>query len=221
MKKVIVITVSIILIGILVVTIYPKDNSEIKRTSLIEQVPNKDISQLLILKDAPTEPYKNDYYIQYISDGIYYFKDQYRFNDSSMIGIGITAYILEGENEEQVNQEDNVKEIGEKITFKNVEAYYNISKMPTVQTGIYQVIEQLFFSKDNINYLISTGYYHNEKNKKPIDFLIFLEKNLILVGKNEWHSNLTFFLIIKTTIKFNRTLQQRRVWRKWKKHLLV
>lgn len=183
MKKILAILVSLIFIGLLSVFIFTNSpNLNEKRKELMEQVPYIDISKLLILKDAPVPSYHNNYQISYVGNGRYYFLDQFKFNDTSIKGLGITAFILEDFTDEQ-SEKENDDESWEKIIFKNVDAYYSFNKVPTKEKDTHYITEQLSFFKDNINYLISWGYIYTEKKTNQLDFINFLNKNLVPIGE--------------------------------------
>lgn len=138
----------------------------------------KDISSLLILKYTPTTYAINKYQITEVSESSDYFINQYLFEDSYMIDIGINAIIYFQELEKW--QEDAILI---KVRVKNTDAFYGNFEKYSEEKDNYYLLEQLSFFKDNIKYIITRSYYYyygQEKNK--LDFINYLDENLLPIN---------------------------------------
>lgn len=137
----------------------------------------KDILSLLILKYAPTTYTINKYQITEISESTDYFIDHYLFEDSYMIGIGINTIIYYQEVE-QLQEDANLT----KVRVKNTDAYYGKLEKYNEENDNYDVYELLIFSKDYINYSITWNYIDDGKRSKHLDFIDYIDKNLIVIN---------------------------------------
>ena len=140
MKKTLMILIPLLLIMIIGFPLF-KDYSELekKRENILEQATakEKDVSNLLILKDSPIKSIRNDYKFTVFSPDTLIYRDEYLFENSNMKSFGLVSYLYYGDVEELFKREFKYSE---KVRFKNVDAYYSGGEIYNEELDYYYVL---------------------------------------------------------------------------------
>lgn len=196
MKKTFIGLVILLLIVLSVVLIFKESPSLSEKRAYImeqEEIHEKDLSHLMILKKSPIKDSEESYEMlkptlntllekdRHLLNTLL-FKDSYFSKEPKTQALDVAAVIFLDEAMD-LNDGKEIENNTKKITFQNSEGLYTSGKQITQDEDITYMYHELTFLKENIFYKIKYAYLFDENKKDTFDFIKFLDKNLVPVSK--------------------------------------